>query len=53
MQEFADINSSADPMIVEKKIQKISDEITSVWTALMGYEMQLVDQLEVCKLPIL
>eukprot|EP00795_Rhopilema_esculentum_P009049 gene9049-16693_t len=44
--EFADINTLADAGIIEKKMKDIGTEITSLWTNLMGYEMQLVDQLE-------
>jgi len=44
--EFLDINNLVDSTVIEKKIGEINNEITAMWTALMGYEMQLVDQLE-------
>ena len=47
LQEFGEINNLADAAMIEKKINDITDEIASLWTSLMGYEMQLVDQLEV------
>ena len=46
-QEFLDINTLVDSTVIEKKIGEINSEITAMWTSLMGYEMQLVDQLEV------
>ena len=47
IQEFADLATSVDPAVVEKKIGQVNNEVSAVWTMLMGYEMQLVDQLEV------
>ena len=47
LQAFSDLSTMADSALVERKMNEMSEEIMQLWTALMGYEMQLVDQLEV------
>eukprot|EP00794_Sanderia_malayensis_P009065 gene9065-10033_t len=44
--EFIELNNIADTAMIEKKMNDVNGEISKLWTALMGYEMQLVDQLE-------
>ena len=46
-QAFLDYTNSTDPNLLETMMKEITEEITKLWDALMGLEMQLVDQLEV------
>lgn len=46
-QVFSELITVSDHVTVEKKLAELSDGITALWDVLMGFEMQLVDQLEV------
>ena len=37
-----------DTKMVDNKLQEYNDQVTALWDKLMGLELQLVDQLEVC-----
>lgn len=43
---FADLSHVTDPKILEAKVQEFNVHVTELWDKLMGYELQLVDQLE-------
>lgn len=47
LQAFLDYANSTDPNLLETMMKEITEQITKLWDALMGLEMQLVDQLEV------
>lgn len=36
-----------DPKVLEQKVSEYNALVTELWDKLMGYEVQLVDQLEV------
>ena len=44
---FADFALITDPKMLDNKVQEFNDEVTKLWDNLMGFELQLVDQLEV------
>lgn len=46
MQVFAEIVMATDASVLEGKMSEYHAEVNRIWDALMGYEMQLVDQLE-------
>ncbi|KAK7484639.1 hypothetical protein BaRGS_00024047, partial [Batillaria attramentaria] len=43
---FADLSQVTDPKLLETRIQEYNTRVTELWDKLMGYELQLVDQLE-------
>ena len=46
-QTFAELIRMADPKMIEQKVNEYNTLVGEQWHKLMGYEMQLVDQLEV------
>ena len=45
---FLELQQMTDPKILETKVGEYNACVTELWDKLMGLEMQLVDQLEVC-----
>ncbi|XP_022092308.1 dynein regulatory complex subunit 3-like [Acanthaster planci] len=43
---FADFALMSDPKMLEDKVAEFKGEVDKLWDTLMGYELQLVDQLE-------
>ena len=41
------LNSTTDSKLQEEKVNEYNERASELWDALMGLEMQLVDQLEV------
>ena len=48
-QVFGDFAVITDPKMLENKVQEFNNEVTKLWDNLMGFELQLVDQLEVMR----
>ena len=48
---FTELTHVTDPKVLEQKVSEYNALVTELWDKLMGYEVQLVDQLEVgmCK----
>ena len=37
----------SDARVIDQKISELQEELNNVWDTLMGYELQLAEQLEV------
>lgn len=48
-QLFMELQSDQDAQVIETKVAAYNTRVTEVWDKLMGLELQLVDQLEVCR----
>ena len=46
-QMFAELAHVTDPKLLEQKVSEYNALVTELWDKLMGFEVQLVDQLEV------
>ena len=47
MQVLTELGQISDPRVIDAKISELQEELNSVWDVLMGYELQLAEQLEV------
>lgn len=45
-QMFLELSHMSDPKMLEQKVSEYNTLVTDLWDKLMGYELQLVDQLE-------
>ena len=46
-QLWLELGQISDQNVLEIKVQEYGSQVSELWEALMGFEMQLVDQLEV------
>jgi SMC interacting uncharacterized protein involved in chromosome segregation len=47
-QIFAELNHITDNSLLDQKVKEYNKDVTELWDKLMGLELQLVDQFEVC-----
>ena len=46
-QVLTELGQVSDARVIDAKISELQEELNTVWDTLMGYELQLAEQLEV------
>ena len=44
---LTELGQVSDARVIDAKISELQEELNTVWDTLMGYELQLAEQLEV------
>ena len=44
---LTEMSQISDARVIDQKISELQEELNTVWDTLMGYELQLAEQLEV------